>query len=85
LSRWRGDFFDFLRNLSLIYCRLIADGNEALKPTAILDRLNTVIKENRKPSLTIRPIAKNTQKLFDLATEFWSEQLVVSSFGAKKV
>ena len=28
---------------------------------------------------------KNTQKLFDLATEFWGDKVVGSSFGAKKI
>jgi len=32
-----------------------------------------------------KPIAKNKQKLFDLATEFWGDQVVISSFGAKKI
>jgi len=32
-----------------------------------------------------KPIEKNTQKLFNLATEFWGDQVVVSSFGAKKL
>ena len=30
------------------------------------------------------PIEKNTQKLSDLAAEFWGDQVLVSSFGAKK-
>jgi len=32
-----------------------------------------------------KPIEKHTQKLFDLAAEYWGDQVVVSSFGAKKV
>jgi hypothetical protein len=32
-----------------------------------------------------KPIEKNTQKLFDLAAEFWGDQVVVNSFGAKKL
>jgi hypothetical protein len=32
-----------------------------------------------------KPIEKNTQKLFNLAAEFWGDQVVVNSFGAKKI
>ena len=32
-----------------------------------------------------KPIAKNTQKLLDLTAEFWGDQVVLSSFGAKKI
>jgi len=32
-----------------------------------------------------KPIAKNMQKLFNLTAEFWGDQVVVSSFGAKKI
>lgn len=31
------------------------------------------------------PIEKNTQKLFNLATEFWGDQVVVNAFGMKKL
>ena len=31
-----------------------------------------------------KPIEKNTQKLFDLAVDFWGDQVLVSAFGAKK-
>jgi len=32
-----------------------------------------------------KPIAKNTQKLFDFAAEFWGDQVVINSFGTKKM
>jgi hypothetical protein len=32
-----------------------------------------------------RPIEKNTKKLFDLATEYWGDCVVINSFGAKKL
>ena len=32
-----------------------------------------------------KPIEKNTQKLFDLAADFWGDQVLISSFGAKKI
>jgi|GEM_PF-1342244 len=32
-----------------------------------------------------RPIEKNTKKIFDLAAEFWGDQIVISSFGIKKL
>jgi len=32
-----------------------------------------------------KPIEKNTQKLFNLAAEFWGDKVVVCSFGAKKI
>jgi len=31
-----------------------------------------------------KPIEKHTQKLSDLAVEFWGDQVLVSTFGAKK-
>ena len=32
-----------------------------------------------------KPIEKNTQKLYDFVTEFWGDQVIINSFGAKKV
>jgi len=32
-----------------------------------------------------KPIEKNTQKLFNLAVEFWGDQVLINSFGAKKI
>jgi hypothetical protein len=31
-----------------------------------------------------KPIEKNTQKLANLSAEFWGDQVLISSFGAKK-
>jgi hypothetical protein len=31
------------------------------------------------------PIEKHTQKIFDLAAEYWGDEVLVSSFGAKKL
>ncbi|MCL2289327.1 MAG: hypothetical protein FWC34_01280 [Bacteroidetes bacterium] len=45
---------------------------------------NSRVKRTMEDWIDI-PIEKNTQKLFNLAAEFWGDQVIVSSFGAKKL
>ena len=44
---------------------------------------NSRVKRNMEDWID-KPIEKNTQKLFDLAQEYWGDQVLVNSFGAKK-
>jgi hypothetical protein len=44
---------------------------------------NSRVKRNMEDWID-KPIEKSTNKLFDVAAEFWGDQVLVCSFGAKK-